>query len=149
MDDGCARPQIKRLRKPQSYKYHIQCRVDSRRDIPTHDLDPGRLTDFPDAICDMRIGEIILVAEPYHLNIGGLCVIWHAEVRRVTGESTLHMGRGQHDGGDHSVSYVTRVRESGNVHSMCFVAWIDYTRWHLKIFPTANGKVPQPMKRRN
>ena len=52
-------PQIEGLRRPQGCRYHIQRRSDSRRDIPTHDLPPGRLIDSPNAICDRPKANIM------------------------------------------------------------------------------------------
>ena len=74
--------QFERLRRPQGHSYHIQDRYDSRGDIPLHDFPPSRLIDSPDAICGVCTREIIPVAEPYHLNMGILHVVWHAEVRK-------------------------------------------------------------------
>ena len=75
--------------------------------------------------------------------------IWPVEARKVIGEYATHTGKGQHEGGDHFVSYITKVRKHGSVQFMSFEAWINYTRWHPKILPAANGKVSQPMKRRD
>ena len=94
----------------------------------------------------MSIGEIIPMAESYCIKTSGFYVIWPVEARKVIGEPATHMGKGLHEGGDHSISYITKARKRGSVHFMRFVAWINCTRWHLKILPAANGKVPQPMK---
>ena len=45
-------PQIRGLKRPQGYRYHIQHKYDSRRDVLMHDLLPCRLIDSPDAICN-------------------------------------------------------------------------------------------------
>ena len=53
MDGGCERfPQIGGLRRPQGYKFRIQCGDESGRDGHTRELPPGRLVDFPDTIFD-------------------------------------------------------------------------------------------------
>ena len=64
--------QIEGLRRSQGRRYHIHDRPDSRGDGPTHDLPLDRLIDSPDAICSIRTGEIIPMAEPYHLKTGNL-----------------------------------------------------------------------------
>ena len=79
--------QIKGLRGSQGCRYHIHGISDSRGDVRTHDLPPHRLTDSQDAICSMRIGEIIHVAKPYHLKTGILRVVWHAKVRKYPANS--------------------------------------------------------------
>ena len=51
--------QIGGMKGPQGYRCHIQCRDDSRRDIPMHDLPLDRLVDSPDAIHDRPKVKII------------------------------------------------------------------------------------------
>ena len=64
--------QIEGLRGSQGCRYHIQGRSDSRGDVHIHDFPPGRLIDSLDAIYSIRTGEIIPMAEPYHLKTGNL-----------------------------------------------------------------------------
>ena len=74
--------QIEGLRRSLGHRYHIHDRYDSRGDVSMHDFPPDRLIDSQGVICNIRTGEIIPMAEPYHLKMRSLCVVWHPEVRK-------------------------------------------------------------------
>ena len=74
--------QIEGLRGYQGYRYRIHGRYNSRGDVLTHDFPLSILINSLDSNCSMRTGEIIHVAELYHLKMGSLCVVWHAKIRK-------------------------------------------------------------------
>ena len=73
----------------------------------------------------------IPVVELCSLEIGGFCVSWPTEVRKVASESATHTGKSHHDAGGHSILkfICTRWCTRKLSHSRWWSAMINEIKW--------------------